>query len=167
MHREHAEWEDYTDRLAADARQFEKAKAELSKLKAQFEAEKKNEEWGLLGLKKKLWASEDTLVEEHWKWREACERNNQKMFDARTKITNLKARVEELTKSKADFKERYKAAKVHRQRAEMYQEELKQQLFSNDRDIVGKDVENTELKHPLRESQEKVESLEIDLEAEK
>ncbi|MFS7918913.1 hypothetical protein Hanom_Chr03g00206771 [Helianthus anomalus] len=91
MHHERAEWEDYRDRLATDARQFEKAKAELAELKAQFEAENKKEEWGLLGLKKKLQASEDTLVEERQKWRKARERNNQKMFDSRTEITNLKA----------------------------------------------------------------------------
>ncbi|KAJ0607249.1 hypothetical protein HanHA89_Chr03g0094411 [Helianthus annuus] len=167
MHRERAEWEDYRDRLATHARQFEKAKAELAELKAQFEAEKKKQEWGLLGLKKKLQVSEDTLVEESQKWREACERNNQKMFDARTKITNLNARVEELTRSKVEFEERYEATKVYRKRAEMNQEELKQQLFSNDRDMARKDVEYAELKHYLRESQEKVESLEIDLEAEK
>ncbi|MFS7950427.1 hypothetical protein Hanom_Chr07g00583071 [Helianthus anomalus] len=43
------------------------------------------------------------------------------MFAARNEITNLKARVEELTKSEADFEERYEAAKVHRERAEMNQ----------------------------------------------
>ncbi|KAJ0821503.1 hypothetical protein HanPSC8_Chr16g0721001 [Helianthus annuus] len=113
------------------------------------------------------------------------------MFASQTEITNLTARVEELTKSKADFEERYEAAKVHRERAEKnqvrvasicaeqineierlnnllsVQEELKQQLVSKDRDMAGKDVENAELKHPLRESQGKAESLEIDLEAEK
>ncbi|MFS8025218.1 hypothetical protein Hanom_Chr16g01472391 [Helianthus anomalus] len=40
------------------------------------------------------------------------------MFSAHTKITNLKARVEELTKSEADFKERYEKAKSHREHVE-------------------------------------------------
>ncbi|KAJ0789447.1 hypothetical protein HanPI659440_Chr05g0203661 [Helianthus annuus] len=103
------------------------------------------------------------------------------MHRVRTEITNLKAQAqvsaktiadlsaqnEELAKSKADFKERYEAAKVHRECAEKNQEELRQQLVSKDRDMAGKDAEILELQCRLRELQEKVDSLEIDLEAEK
>ncbi|MFS7919382.1 hypothetical protein Hanom_Chr03g00212061 [Helianthus anomalus] len=46
-------------------------------------------------------------------------------------------------------------------------EELKQELASKDRDLSGKDVEIAELKCRLREFQDKSESLEIDLAAEK
>ncbi|KAF5778528.1 hypothetical protein HanXRQr2_Chr12g0548571 [Helianthus annuus] len=98
---------------------FEKAKAELAKEKADFKKEKKSEEWGLQGVKLKLQASEDTLAEECRKWRAACERDNQRMFATHTEITNLKARVEELTKSEADFKERYEKAKFHREHVEV------------------------------------------------
>ncbi|MFS8025215.1 hypothetical protein Hanom_Chr16g01472351 [Helianthus anomalus] len=41
------------------------------------------------------------------------------MFVVHTEITNLKARVEELTKSEADFKERYEKAKSHREHVEI------------------------------------------------
>ncbi|MFS7899016.1 hypothetical protein Hanom_Chr00s040564g01774271 [Helianthus anomalus] len=90
------------------------------------------------------------------------------MFVARTEITNLKAHVEELTKSEMDFKVRYEEARSHRERVE------EQQLIIKDKDLAGKDVEIGELKRHLRESLEalevdkqKCESLEIDLEAEK
>ncbi|KAJ0577315.1 hypothetical protein HanPSC8_Chr05g0210721 [Helianthus annuus] len=103
------------------------------------------------------------------------------MHRVRTEITNLKAQAqvsaktiadlsaqnEELAKSKADFEERYEAAKVHRECAEQNQEKLRQQLVSKDRDMASKDAEILELQCRLRESQEKVDSLEIDLEAEK
>ncbi|MFS7950426.1 hypothetical protein Hanom_Chr07g00583061 [Helianthus anomalus] len=53
-----------------EAKQFEKARAEFAERKVQFEAEKKKkEEWGLLGVKKKLQASKDTLAAERRKWR--------------------------------------------------------------------------------------------------
>ncbi|MFS7964017.1 hypothetical protein Hanom_Chr08g00745151 [Helianthus anomalus] len=81
-------------------------------------------------------------------------------------IADLSSQNEELTKSKTDFEERYEAAKMHRERAEQNQEELRQLLVSKDRDMAIKDVEISELKHRLRESQEKVDSLEIDIEAE-
>ncbi|MFS7929615.1 hypothetical protein Hanom_Chr04g00334651 [Helianthus anomalus] len=110
MHRERAEWEKHRDCLVAEAKLFEKAKVELAKQKADFEKEKKSEDWILQGVKLKLQASEITLAEEHHKWCVTCERENQKMFVTRIEITNLKAHVEELTKSEADFKERYKEA---------------------------------------------------------
>ncbi|KAJ0588036.1 hypothetical protein HanIR_Chr04g0169991 [Helianthus annuus] len=105
MYRERAEWEKHSERLAAEAKLFEKAKADLAKKKADFEKEKKLEEWGLQGVKLKLSESKDTLAKDRCKWRVASERENQRMFAARTEITNLKARVEELTKSEEDFKE--------------------------------------------------------------
>ncbi|MFS7966438.1 hypothetical protein Hanom_Chr09g00773741 [Helianthus anomalus] len=64
MHRERAKWEAYRICLAVDAKHFEKAKAELAEKQAQFETEKKNEDWGIMGLKKELQESEDTLSEE-------------------------------------------------------------------------------------------------------
>ncbi|KAF5818517.1 hypothetical protein HanXRQr2_Chr02g0066201 [Helianthus annuus] len=145
MHHERADWEGYRERFSEEAKEFEKAEAEFAKLKAEFEAKKKKEEWGLLGMKRKLQASEDTLAEERRKWREACEWENQRMYSARTEIANLKAQFEALTKSKADFEERYEAAKSHRERAEILQVDLEEQLISKDRDMVDKNLEITDV----------------------
>ncbi|MFS7988748.1 hypothetical protein Hanom_Chr11g01038521 [Helianthus anomalus] len=76
----------------------------------------------IIGLKKKLQASEDTLAEERRKWCVACEKDNQRMFATRTEITNLKARVKALTKSDADFMEKYEEAKLHRERVEVLED---------------------------------------------
>ncbi|MFS7906656.1 hypothetical protein Hanom_Chr01g00061821 [Helianthus anomalus] len=62
MHRERAEWEKHMERLAAEAQLFMKAKAKLAKENADFEKEKKSEEWGLQGVKLKLQGCEDTLA---------------------------------------------------------------------------------------------------------
>ncbi|MFS8022491.1 hypothetical protein Hanom_Chr16g01440041 [Helianthus anomalus] len=91
MHLESAGWEKHRDRLAAEAKLFEKEKVEFAKQNADFKKEKKSEEWGFRGLKLKLQASEDTLAEERQKWWAASKKDNQRMFAARTKITNLKA----------------------------------------------------------------------------
>ncbi|MFS8025214.1 hypothetical protein Hanom_Chr16g01472341 [Helianthus anomalus] len=64
MYHERAEWEKHRERLAAEAKLFEKAKAELAKEKADFKKEKKIKGWGVQGVKLKLHASEDTLAEE-------------------------------------------------------------------------------------------------------
>ncbi|MFS7953663.1 hypothetical protein Hanom_Chr07g00621281 [Helianthus anomalus] len=66
-------------------------------------------------------------------------------------ITNLEAEV-------ASLKDKYEEAKSDRERAE---------ILSKDRDLAGKDAEIAELKHKLFEAQEKNDSLEIDLAAEK
>ncbi|MFS7936736.1 hypothetical protein Hanom_Chr05g00419281 [Helianthus anomalus] len=94
-----------------------------------------------------------------------------KMFDTRTKITNLEATVEGLKKFEADFKARYEEAKSHRVHVEV---ELNAKVLSKDGDLAGKDTEIPKLKRMLREAQDvldaekkKVESLGIDLEAEK
>ncbi|KAJ0871806.1 hypothetical protein HanRHA438_Chr11g0516621 [Helianthus annuus] len=96
------------------------------------------------------------------------------MFAACTEITNLKARVDALTKSDADFKEKYEEAKLHRERVDVLEVELSQKLIDKDKDLACKDVVIAELQRRLRESQEALEvekqrgeSLEIDLAAEK
>ncbi|MFS7913794.1 hypothetical protein Hanom_Chr02g00145881 [Helianthus anomalus] len=114
-----------------------------------FHKEKKSEEWGLQGLKKKLQASEDLLAEEHRNWCAAYDNDNKKMYVARTKITNLEAQVEELKKSEASYKEKYEEAKSHRERVEV---DLSPQILRKDRDLAGKDTEIAELKRHLREA---------------
>ncbi|KAF5803079.1 hypothetical protein HanRHA438_Chr06g0276261 [Helianthus annuus] len=96
------------------------------------------------------------------------------MFAACNEIMNLKARIKELKKSEADYKDKYEEAKSHRERVEVLQVELSQQIISNDKDLADKDVEIVELKNRLHEAQENLESerqksdsLEIDLAAEK
>ncbi|MFS7920977.1 hypothetical protein Hanom_Chr03g00231201 [Helianthus anomalus] len=80
-------------------------------------------------------ASEDTLAEERRKWREECNKENEKMYSTRNEITNLKAHAEisaktitdlsaqneNLTRSHDDLEERFEVAKVHRERAEQNQ----------------------------------------------
>ncbi|KAM0049875.1 hypothetical protein Hdeb2414_s0008g00291091 [Helianthus debilis subsp. tardiflorus] len=80
------------------------------------------------------------------------------MFATRTKIANLKARVEELKKSKSDYKEKYVEAKSHWERVEVLQVELSQQIISKDKDLAGKDVEIAELQRHLREAQENLDA---------
>ncbi|MFS7968849.1 hypothetical protein Hanom_Chr09g00802341 [Helianthus anomalus] len=54
MYLERAAWEKHHERLATAAKLFEKTQVKLQEEKAAFEKEKKSEEWGLQGLKKKL-----------------------------------------------------------------------------------------------------------------
>ncbi|MFS7968194.1 hypothetical protein Hanom_Chr09g00794631 [Helianthus anomalus] len=114
------------------------------------------------------------LAEERQKRRVACENENKRMFAVRTENSNLKARVEELKKYEANYKDKYEEAKSPRERVEILQVELSQQIPRMDKDLAGKVVEIAELKRRLHEVQENMEverqksdSLEIDLAAEK
>ncbi|MFS7952611.1 hypothetical protein Hanom_Chr07g00608921 [Helianthus anomalus] len=111
---------------------FEKMKATLAEEKAAFEAERKSEEWRRKGLKSKLRAAEDLLAKERANWKEICKKDNQRMYAARAKITDLEAQNATLTKKVEDFevdKERFEA-------------ELKAQATSKDKDMHAKDVES-------------------------
>ncbi|KAJ0780539.1 hypothetical protein HanPI659440_Chr06g0238911 [Helianthus annuus] len=174
MYLERSSWEKHRERLAAEAKLFEQAKAQLAREKEAFEQEKRSEEWGLQGLKKKLHASKDTLTEERRKWRVACDNDNKKMYAACNENTNLKVCGASLTKSESDYKENYEEAKSHRERVEVLQVELSNQIISKDKDLADKDVEIAELKRRLREAQESLEaekqksdSMEINLAVEK
>ncbi|KAF5814178.1 hypothetical protein HanXRQr2_Chr03g0107851 [Helianthus annuus] len=164
MYQEHASWEKYRERLSVEAKAFEQLKSSFQGEKAAFDKEKKSKEWGVQGLRNKLQASEDLLAKERREWHVACDNENKKMFAARTKITNLEAEVASLKKSEAAFKEKYKEANSQGERVEV---ELNTQVLSKDRDLAGKDAEIADLKRRLFEAQEKNESLEIDLAAEK
>ncbi|MFS7998844.1 hypothetical protein Hanom_Chr12g01158821 [Helianthus anomalus] len=171
MYLERATWEKHRERLAAEAKLFEQARIKLQEDRASFNKEKKSEEWGLQGLKKKLQASKDLLAEEHKNWCAACENDNKKMHDVRTKIANLEVQVEGLKKSEEDFKAKYEEGKSHRERVEV---DLSAQINNKDCDLAGKDAEIAELKRRMREShkgleaeKQKTDSLEIDLIAER
>ncbi|MFS7918536.1 hypothetical protein Hanom_Chr03g00202341 [Helianthus anomalus] len=67
------------------------------------------------------------------------------MFATCTKITNLKARVEELKNSESGYKDKYEEAKSHREHIEVLQVELSQQLIIIKQELAGKDAEISKL----------------------
>ncbi|KAJ0744196.1 hypothetical protein HanPI659440_Chr10g0384891 [Helianthus annuus] len=69
---------------------------------AAFDAEKKSEEWGREGLRSKLRAAEELLLKERAEWKEVCTKDNQHMYAARSKITDLEAQIATLTKKVED-----------------------------------------------------------------
>ncbi|KAF5811466.1 hypothetical protein HanXRQr2_Chr04g0181701 [Helianthus annuus] len=93
-------------------------------------------------LKSKLQAAEEMLFKEHAEWKKVCEKDNQRMYAARSKITDLEAQIATLI-GKSELNAR------------------------KDKELAAKDVEIAELKRRLFESHNKNELLEIDLEAER
>ncbi|KAF5766523.1 hypothetical protein HanRHA438_Chr15g0728521 [Helianthus annuus] len=93
MVREQGDWEKYHERLLKQVREFKKIKSAFAAEKAAFEAEKKSDEWGREGLKSKLHAAEVLLSKERVEWKEVCKKDNQRMYAARSKITDLKAQI--------------------------------------------------------------------------
>ncbi|KAJ0540678.1 hypothetical protein HanRHA438_Chr09g0375801 [Helianthus annuus] len=150
MVKDRGDWEKCRERVLRQVKDFEKQKAK-------FESEKKSEECGREGLRSKLQAAGDLLSKERAEWKKICEKDNQRMYVARTKITDLEAQNSTLTKKVEDLE-------ADRERVEA---ELKAQVVSRDKDLHAKDVEIAELKRSLREQNDKSESLEIDLEAER
>ncbi|KAJ0878325.1 hypothetical protein HanRHA438_Chr10g0438431 [Helianthus annuus] len=151
MVRERGEWEKYRERLLKQVKAFERSKAAFDEERAKLETEKKAEEWGREGLKNKLRAAEELLSKERAEWKAICAKENERMYAARSKITELEGQL-------ADLKKKAEDAQVA---------EFKAQISSKDRDLSAKDIEIAELKRRLREQIERSESLEIDLEAEK
>uniref|UniRef100_A0A251TWN1 Uncharacterized protein n=1 Tax=Helianthus annuus TaxID=4232 RepID=A0A251TWN1_HELAN len=152
MVKERADWERYRERLVRQANEFEKANVAFAEEKSKFEADRKLEEWGREGLRSKLRAAEDLLAKEKAESKKICEKDNQRMYAARAKITELEGQVVELKGKVEDVQ----ADREHVEAA------LKVQVSSKDKDLAAKDVEIAELKQV-----NKSESLEIDLEAEK
>ncbi|KAF5782183.1 hypothetical protein HanRHA438_Chr11g0505251 [Helianthus annuus] len=110
-------------------------KAAFSEEKTKFEADRKSEEWGREGLRSKLQAAEDLLSKERAEWKKICEKDNQRMYAARTKITDLEAQNSTLTKKAEDLE-------ADKERVEA---ELKAHVSSKDNDLHVKDVEIVEL----------------------
>ncbi|KAJ0588400.1 hypothetical protein HanIR_Chr04g0174221 [Helianthus annuus] len=156
MVNERADWERYRERLVWQAKEFEKANAALAEEKSKFEADRKSEEWGREGLRSKLRAAEDLLAKERAEWKKICEKDNQRMYAVRAKVTELEGKVAELTGKIED-------EQTTKEHAEA---ELKAQVSSKDKDLATKDVEIAELKCRLQEQVDKSESLDINLEAE-
>ncbi|KAM0064202.1 hypothetical protein Hdeb2414_s0003g00100101 [Helianthus debilis subsp. tardiflorus] len=115
MVKERGDWEKYRERLLRQVKDFEKMKAAFNEEKAKFESDRKSEEWGHEGLWGKLRAADDLLAKERSDWKEICKKNNQHMYAARAKITDLEAQNATLTKKVEDFeadKERFEAKRV-------------------------------------------------------
>ncbi|MFS7965042.1 hypothetical protein Hanom_Chr08g00757451 [Helianthus anomalus] len=93
MVKERTDWEKYRERLLKQVQDFEKMKSAFAEEKAAFDAEKKSEEWGREGLKSKLRAAEELLSKERAEWKEVCKKDNQRMYAARSKITDLEAQI--------------------------------------------------------------------------
>ncbi|KAJ0606145.1 hypothetical protein HanHA300_Chr02g0070821 [Helianthus annuus] len=86
---ERINWEKYRERLVRQVKDYKKARAALAEEKAKFESDRKSEEWGREGLRGKLRAAEDLLAKEKAEWKKICEKDNQRMYAARAKITEL------------------------------------------------------------------------------
>ncbi|KAJ0484983.1 hypothetical protein HanHA89_Chr14g0563001 [Helianthus annuus] len=157
MNKDRADWEKYRERLLKEVWDFEQIRNKFAEKKAAFEAEKKSEEWVREGLKSKLQAAEELLSKERAEWRKVCEKDNQRIYDARSKITDLKAEI-------ATLKGKVEEVQADKERVEA---ELNARVENSDKDLATKDVEIAELKRRLFEAHEKNESLEIDLEAER
>ncbi|KAJ0432787.1 hypothetical protein HanIR_Chr17g0863051 [Helianthus annuus] len=97
MVKERADWENYRESLVRQVKEFEKANAKFDEEKAKFDADRKSEEWGREGLRGKLRAAEDLLAKEKAECKKICEKDNQRMYAARSKITELEGKVAELT----------------------------------------------------------------------
>ncbi|KAJ0726329.1 hypothetical protein HanPI659440_Chr12g0469051 [Helianthus annuus] len=160
MVKEQADWEKYRDSLVKEVKSYEIAKATFVEEKAKFESDRKSEEWGREGLRGKLRAAEEPLSKERAEFKKICEKDNQRSYATRKKITELEGNVVELTRKLED-------AQAAKENAEVELADVKSQLSRKDKDLVAKDVEIAELKRRLREQVDKSESLEIDREAEK
>ncbi|KAM0016983.1 hypothetical protein Hdeb2414_s0028g00702881 [Helianthus debilis subsp. tardiflorus] len=112
MVKEWGDWEKYREHLLRQVKDFEKAKATLSEENTKFEADRRSLEWGHEGLRGKLRAAEDLLAKERADWKKICEKDNQRMYAARAKITDLEAQTATLTQKVEDLgadKERVEA----------------------------------------------------------
>ncbi|KAM0044384.1 hypothetical protein Hdeb2414_s0010g00352581 [Helianthus debilis subsp. tardiflorus] len=87
MVKERADWEKYRDSLVKEVKSYEIAKAAFAEEKAKFESDRKSEEWGREGLRGKLCAAEELLSKERAEFKKICEKDNQRAYAARNKIT--------------------------------------------------------------------------------
>ncbi|KAJ0792641.1 hypothetical protein HanOQP8_Chr01g0020281 [Helianthus annuus] len=131
MVRERGDWERYRERLLRHVKDFEKMKSAFAEEKAAFEAERKSKEWGREGLKSKLRTAEELLSKERAEWKEVCKKDNQRMYAARSKITDLEAQI-------ATLKGKVEEVEADKGRVEA---ELKAQVASKDKDLTTKDAE--------------------------
>ncbi|KAM0003136.1 hypothetical protein Hdeb2414_s0017g00503011 [Helianthus debilis subsp. tardiflorus] len=154
MVKDRADWEKYRERLLKQVQNFEQMKNTFAEEMASFEAERKSKEWGREGLKSKLQAAEELLSKERAEWKKVCEKDNQRMYVARSKIIELEAQI-------ATLKGKVEEVQADKDRVEAELNARK------DKELAAKDVEIAKLKHRFFEAHHKNESLEVDLEAER
>ncbi|KAF5818328.1 hypothetical protein HanXRQr2_Chr02g0063801 [Helianthus annuus] len=120
MVREREDWERYRERILRRVDDFKKSKVAFDEEKAKFEADRKSEQWGRESLKGKLRAAEDLLAKEKAEFKRLCEKDNQRAFAARNKITKLEGKVVELTAKLEDAQ----AAQAAKEQAEVRETSL-------------------------------------------
>ncbi|MFS7979175.1 hypothetical protein Hanom_Chr10g00924341 [Helianthus anomalus] len=155
---------------------FEASKKEVAEEKA-----KRN---GLAGWKRKAEVEAAQLAEDHKRWEEICEKDNNEKRALRTVINNFKVEIESLKKEKADAEAARDEERSHRERSEQRevqtcatlalrnkeieeltssltdQEQTKAELESAKKDLQLERVENAEAARRLAETEEKLESSE-------
>ncbi|KAJ0467639.1 hypothetical protein HanIR_Chr14g0687541 [Helianthus annuus] len=107
--------EEEIDRLRAEAEAMVKVAREgaeqLKREKAAFEKQKQTEVWAATAGLKQVRTLAKLLSDERKGWREACARENEKLFHVRQQVTNLKAANAALVKEKAAGEAAAKEAK--------------------------------------------------------
>ncbi|KAF5768209.1 hypothetical protein HanXRQr2_Chr14g0633741 [Helianthus annuus] len=107
--------EEEIDRLRAEAEAMVKVAREgaeqVEREKAAFEKQKQTEAWAATARLKQVRTLSKLLSDERKGWREACARENEKLFRVRQQVTNLKAANVALVKEKAAGEAAAKEAK--------------------------------------------------------
>ncbi|KAM0052248.1 hypothetical protein Hdeb2414_s0007g00246041 [Helianthus debilis subsp. tardiflorus] len=183
----HREW----DAFEASKKEVSKEKAKVAVLRAKleadqakFESEQKTEERSTMGWKKKAEAEAAQLAEAPKRWKEICEKDNNKKRVLRTDVNNLKVEIEKLKQEKADAEASRDEARSHREGSEQRevqtcatlalrnkeieeltslltdQEQTKAELESAKKDLQLERVEKAEVGRLLAETEEKLERFE-------
>ncbi|KAF5822223.1 hypothetical protein HanRHA438_Chr01g0024471 [Helianthus annuus] len=128
MHKEWAAFEASKKEASKEEARIALLRAKLEADQAKFENEQKTEEWSAAGWKRKAEADTALLSEEHKRWREICEKDNNEKMGLRNGLNNLKAEIEKLKKEneeieklkqeKAEAEAARDEARSHRERSE-------------------------------------------------
>ncbi|KAJ0668927.1 hypothetical protein HanPI659440_Chr17g0695231 [Helianthus annuus] len=109
--------EEETIRLHAEAEAMVKAARDgveqLEKDRVAFEKLKQTKTWAATAGHKQVHSPTKLLSDEHKGWREACARENEKLFRVRQELTNLKALNAALMKEKVAAEAAAKEAEAH------------------------------------------------------
>ncbi|KAM0064682.1 hypothetical protein Hdeb2414_s0003g00105971 [Helianthus debilis subsp. tardiflorus] len=133
--------EEEIDRLRAEAEAMVKAAREgaerLEREKAAFKKHKQTEAWAATAGLKQVHTLAKLLSDERKGWKEACARENEKLFRVRQEVTNLKAANDALMKEKAATDEVVQEAKEAEARGAKALEEA-----AADRNNLNKAIED-------------------------
>ncbi|MFS7979169.1 hypothetical protein Hanom_Chr10g00924261 [Helianthus anomalus] len=167
----HMEW----DAFEASKKEVAEEKAKVSVLSAKLEAD-------LAKFETEVEAAQ--LAEDHKRWKEICEKDNNEKRALRTVVNNFKVEIESLKKEKADAEAARDEVRSHRERSEQRevqtcatlalrnkeieeltslltdQEQTKAELESAKKDLQLERVEKAEAARRLAETEDKLESSE-------